>query len=131
PVAAYSPDGQRFARTWGGNSGIVHVLEAATGKLLRTLTLSVPLDRVAFAPDGRHLLTGNADGTVYVFRLAPSPLSIQPAVKPPLPLARSPFDQLKREAIPADELKMLRQGGDVKPPPELVAILGDSRLTHG
>jgi hypothetical protein len=26
---------------------------------------------VAFTPDGRHLVTGNGNGTVYVLRLAP------------------------------------------------------------
>jgi hypothetical protein len=29
--------------------------------------------QVSFTPDGRHLLTVNGNGNVYVFRLAPSP----------------------------------------------------------
>lgn len=27
------------------------------------------LNQIAFAPDGRHIITANGDGTIYVFRL--------------------------------------------------------------
>lgn len=46
------------------------------------------------------------------------------------PSAMAPFDALRREQIPGDELKAAGGGDAAKAPQELVAILGDSRLHH-
>ena len=49
------------------------------------------------------------------------------AVKPTETL---PFDALRPEAIPAEELKAAGDGDPRKVPADLVAVLGDSRLMH-
>jgi hypothetical protein len=45
------------------------------GKVLldRNLGLPGPLNAATLAADGRHLITANANGTVYILRLAPGP----------------------------------------------------------
>jgi WD40 repeat protein len=43
--------------------------DLATGKVIREWKLPTPINCAAFAPDGRHLVTGNEDGTAYVLRL--------------------------------------------------------------
>jgi len=58
------------ARLRSSAKGTVAV--APGGKLLATGG-----GRLAFAPYGRHLAVGNANGTVYILRLAP-PLSARP-----------------------------------------------------
>ena len=42
------------------------------GNLLKTFQLAPPgggIHQVAFTPDGRHLITANGNGTIYVLRL--------------------------------------------------------------
>jgi WD40 repeat protein/anti-sigma factor RsiW len=46
------------------------------------------------------------------------------------PTARSPFDSLKREDVPAEEVRTAGDGDPARAPKELVAVLGDSRLAH-
>ncbi len=41
-----------------------------TGKVLRTVNLHGCAETVHMAPDGRHLITANSDGSVYILRLA-------------------------------------------------------------
>ena len=43
---------------------------APRGKLFQQLP--GPAQKVVFAPDGRHIATANANGTVYILRLAAS-----------------------------------------------------------
>lgn len=66
---AYSPDGQRLVSA--GRDLIVW--DAATGRKLREWKLPGPVRWAAFAPDGRHLITVNGNGTVYVLRLDEAP----------------------------------------------------------
>lgn len=65
--------------------------------------------------------------------------STPPAINPqladvpdlgPVALGESPFDALRREDIPPDELEVFGGASRVKAPKELAAILGDSRLVH-
>jgi WD40 repeat protein len=65
---AASPDGQTAASC--GDDGRVILWEAAGGGKLRVWQLPAEVRGVAFAPDGRHLATGNSNGTIYVLRLA-------------------------------------------------------------
>jgi WD40 repeat protein len=46
------------------------VWNAKNGQLLRQWELPGEFKTVAVSPDGRHIVTGNENGTVYVFRLA-------------------------------------------------------------
>ena len=46
--------------------------DAESGALIETIKCGPPqgdIGQVAFTPDGRHLLTANGNGTVYVLRL--------------------------------------------------------------
>jgi WD40 repeat protein len=43
--------------------------ETDSGKNRHEWLLPGPVHCVAFAPDGRHLATGNSNGTIYIFRL--------------------------------------------------------------
>jgi serine/threonine protein kinase len=54
-------------------AGKVAVWQARTGELVREWVLPGILRTVLFAPDGRHLLYGNADGSIHVLRLRNSP----------------------------------------------------------
>jgi serine/threonine protein kinase len=51
--------------------------------------------------------------------------------KQPGPVMGNPFDSLRRADIPPYELAEAAGGDPKKAPPELVALLGDSRLRHG
>ena len=66
-VGAVSPDGQTLASA--AKDGKVILWEAATGAKYREWQLPGTVYRVAFADDGRHLITANANGTLYVLRL--------------------------------------------------------------
>src|SRR5262249_29834593 len=74
---AFSAGGKRFAAS--GAFGVVWVRETATGKLVREWKLPGCVYRVAFLPDGRHLVTLNGNGTAYVLRLANADGSEYPA----------------------------------------------------
>lgn len=67
---AYSPDGQWLAGTQ--TDGRVLVWNTASGEA-RAWKLPGPVAAVAFAPDSRHLATGNGNGTIYLLRLAEAP----------------------------------------------------------
>jgi formylglycine-generating enzyme required for sulfatase activity len=53
--------------------GRVILSESASGATLREWHLPCPVHSVAFAADGRHLATANANGTVYILRIAEGP----------------------------------------------------------
>ena len=64
---AMSPDGQFLAvANWNG----LCVWSAAEGKKIKSWRLPGRCCNVRFAPDSRHLLTGNANGSIYVWRVA-------------------------------------------------------------
>ncbi len=60
-------DGSRLATT--DKDGQVRVWDIKTGKQVREWELRMPVRGFAFTPDGKHLLTANADGTAYVLDL--------------------------------------------------------------
>jgi WD40 repeat protein len=53
-----------------GDDGQASLWEVPSGKLLREWSLRWPIFDVAFASDSRHLVTANANGTLYLLRVA-------------------------------------------------------------
>jgi len=88
----FAPDGKSFFSS--GSDGTVRCWDpdAPPGQplLWQTFTLGPPhgyVRQVALSPEGRHLITLNGNGTIYVLRLAPPPQSKKvdadvPAAKP-------------------------------------------------
>ena len=67
-AVAFSPDGTTLAT--GANSyDRILLWDVRTGKQQREIVLKTAMLRLHFAPDGRHLITANNDGTIYVLRL--------------------------------------------------------------
>jgi hypothetical protein len=66
--AAFAPDGQSFVTVSDDKHAILW--DAATGAATKTWELRSPIHGVAYAPDSRHILLANANGTIYVLRLA-------------------------------------------------------------
>ena len=68
---AVSPDGQILAT--GANDGVLRLWNATTGELLHEVPISPNkglINQILFTPEGRHLVTANANGTAYVLRLS-------------------------------------------------------------
>ena len=65
--AAFAPDGQCLATV--GDDAQVILWDTSTGNVKKSWELRFPIHSLAWAPDSRHLLIANANGTVYIFRL--------------------------------------------------------------
>ena len=75
-AVAFSPDGRRLAAAafWkDGASAEVQIIQLASGVVEKRLTFPGRVHELTFTDDSRHLVTGNANGTIYVLRLAPPP----------------------------------------------------------
>ena len=75
---AYAPDGKTLACAIGATVSLWDVKKA---KRLKKWQLPGEVSKVSFAPDGRHLITANANGTAYILRLAPPPKKEPKAIK--------------------------------------------------
>jgi WD40 repeat protein len=64
---AFSPDGRRLVSC--GQERKVILWEVDTGKKMSERVFSEDIRATAFAPDGRHLALGTAEGLVYLLRL--------------------------------------------------------------
>ena len=64
---AFAPDGATLASV--GHDGRLILWDVVGQAKLREWTLLGGILAVDFAPDGRHLATANANGTVYILRL--------------------------------------------------------------
>jgi WD40 repeat protein/serine/threonine protein kinase/tetratricopeptide (TPR) repeat protein len=64
---AWAPSGSALATC--DIDGLVVIWDAATGSRLREWKFPGWVNMVAFAADGRHLLTANGNGTIYILRL--------------------------------------------------------------
>ena len=72
-ATAFSPDGKLIAAGQGGetDTGIVHLLDAATGKLVRDVSgHKEGVTDVLFTSDGKHLISVGRDTTARVCRVA-------------------------------------------------------------
>jgi WD40 repeat protein len=69
---AFSPDGTRLAVAVGGFPGSVSLIDVATGAQLRSF-YGHPgfVKTIAYAPDGRTVAAGGADGLIIVWNVAP------------------------------------------------------------
>lgn len=67
---AYSPDGKRLAAAFRDGKVIVW---NTTNDEQEEWQMAGPVNSVNFALDSRHLAVGNANGTVYILRVAPIP----------------------------------------------------------
>jgi WD40 repeat protein len=52
-------------------AGRVVACDVATGRATREIQLPGPVHQIALAPDGRHLATANANGTIFILRVQP------------------------------------------------------------
>ena len=85
-TVAFSPDGRRLAASFwehGVSTGL-QIINLANGVVEKRLTFPGQVQEVTFTDDSRHLITGNANGTIYVVRLE--------AWKPLTSSATSPVD---------------------------------------
>lgn len=67
-----SPDGRTVALAGEGTESL-SMWAVSSGKKLASWKLPGPVLSVDFTADGRHLFTLNANGTAYLFRIAPPP----------------------------------------------------------
>ncbi len=68
----FRPDGKVLAIP---GSGKVDLWDVGAGKVTESFRIGPPGGSLfpSFSADGRHLITLNGNGTVYVLRLAPTP----------------------------------------------------------
>jgi WD40 repeat protein len=74
-AVAFSPDGQRLAASFWekGVSAGVQIINLASGVVEKRLSFPGRVDELTFTDDSRHLITGNANATIYVVRLREAP----------------------------------------------------------
>lgn len=65
---AFAPNGQSIAYSKGDRKLVWRRI--SDGEVLREWTFPGRIENVIFSPDGRHLATGNPNGTIYLLRLA-------------------------------------------------------------
>jgi WD40 repeat protein len=67
----FSPDGRYLAasRAEAPNHAVVEIHDLATGLRQREIRFPGAVNKVVYTDDGRHLVTANANGTIYVLRL--------------------------------------------------------------
>ncbi len=71
---AFSPDGKTLATE--PRAGVVEFWDVASGNSTGTIEVGPGrFEQLVYAPDGRHLITVNANGTVYVLRLTSGSMS--------------------------------------------------------
>jgi WD40 repeat protein/serine/threonine protein kinase len=67
---AISPDGKQLVVV---SKEKLTLYDSASGQHIQHWQIAGPVHDVAFANDGRHIATANANGTVYILRIAESP----------------------------------------------------------
>lgn len=75
-ASCFSPDGNRLFVSWDWNE--VQAYDLTTPALLTRWKLPGPAVSLNMSDDGRHLILGNSNGTVYILRLASPPASAKP-----------------------------------------------------
>jgi WD40 repeat protein len=106
-AAAFSRDGKRVATGASTGDGRVRVWDAGTGRLVTTLGPRVGVSRLAFSPDGKYLLAGDASGITHVWNAA----DLRPVAQLPgggLPVTDLVFDRDGRRVLVADQGLVLR-----------------------
>jgi serine/threonine-protein kinase len=69
----FTPDGRHIIGAGNGPQPLL-IWDVATGKVIRSWgALPCSFNGVGLASDGRHLITGNGNGTAFIFRLPPPP----------------------------------------------------------
>jgi WD40 repeat protein/serine/threonine protein kinase len=73
PAASFSPDGKLLLLARGSKSA--HLLDAATGALVREFSHDQVVYHAAFSPDGRQVVTSSKDGSARVWDVATGSLA--------------------------------------------------------
>ncbi|MCS6850683.1 MAG: protein kinase [Gemmataceae bacterium] len=68
-AVSWSPNGKTLALALA--DGRILLWDIESNRRMQEINLPGPAMSLAYAADGRHLATGNANGTVYILRLAP------------------------------------------------------------
>src|SRR5262249_52853837 len=68
PAVAFAPDGRALAI--GTNDRKAHLLDAATGRVMKTFEGPSPARALAFSPDGKSLAVGGGDQTIRLWDVA-------------------------------------------------------------
>lgn len=70
-MADFSPDSQSLVAAYEPRYGIIRLWDTNSGEVRNELPSPFMLQRPRYTPDGRHVVTANANGTIYIYRLAP------------------------------------------------------------
>ena len=94
---AYSPDSALLASYGLDPTPAITVWDAASGRKLRSWPVPGVVENLQFSADGRHLLTANYNGTIYVLRLGHlRQLVREPAAARVGPLGRGPAPRVPK-----------------------------------